>query len=40
LRTGVASHDDRDAELLQIISTAASVQPASEQHSSAPTTQK
>jgi len=40
LRTGVASHDDRDAELLQRIGTAASAQPASEQHSSAPTMQK
>jgi hypothetical protein len=39
-RTGVTSHDDRDAELLQRISTAASVQPASEQHSSAPAMQK
>jgi hypothetical protein len=40
LRTGVASHDDRDAELLQGIDTAAAVQPAGEQHSSAPATQK
>ena len=40
LRTGVASHDDRDAELLQRISTAASIQPASAQHTSAPTMQK
>jgi hypothetical protein len=39
-RTGVASHDDRDAELLQSISAAASVQPASQQHSSAPAMQK
>jgi hypothetical protein len=40
LRTGVASHDVRDAELLQIIGAAASVQSASEQHSSAPTMQE
>ena len=40
LRTGVASHDDRDAELLQRIGTAASIQPASAQHTSAPTMQK
>lgn len=32
LRTGVASHDDRDAELLQRINTAASVQSASPDH--------
>jgi hypothetical protein len=40
LRTGVASHDDRDAELLRRISAAASVQPATEQPPSAPTMQK
>ena len=40
LRTGVASHDDRDVELLQRIRTAASIQPASEQHPSAPAMQK
>jgi hypothetical protein len=40
LRTGVASHDDRDAELLQKIGTAASIQPASAQHTSAPAMQK
>jgi hypothetical protein len=40
LRTGVASHDDRDAEFLQRIGTAASVQPASAQHSSAPAMRK
>ena len=38
LRTGVASHDDRDAELLQIINTAAAYQPASDQHPSGLTT--
>lgn len=32
LRTGVPSHDDRDVELLQKISAAASTQPAGEQH--------
>jgi hypothetical protein len=40
LRTGVAAHDDRDAELLQRINAAASAQPASEQHPSAPAMQK
>jgi hypothetical protein len=34
LRTGVASHDDRDAELLQIINTATASQPASDQRPS------
>lgn len=38
LRTGVPSHDDQDAELLQRIGAAASVQPASQQHFSAPAT--
>jgi len=38
LRTGVASHDNRDAELLQIINTAATSQPASDQHPSGLTT--
>ncbi len=38
LRTGVAAHDDRDAELLQLINIAAASQPASDQHSSGPTT--
>jgi hypothetical protein len=32
LRTGIASHDDRDAQLLQRINTAASVQSASPDH--------
>jgi hypothetical protein len=40
LRTGVASHDDRDEELLQRISAATSVQLGSEQYPSAPATQK
>jgi len=40
LRTGIAAHDDRDAELLQRIATVASTQPACEQHPSAPTMQK
>lgn len=35
LRTGVPSHDDRDAELLQKISAAASARPAGEEHPSA-----
>ncbi|MFO1124632.1 MAG: hypothetical protein U1E25_04625 [Methylocystis sp.] len=35
MRTGVPSHDDRDAELLQKISAAASGRPAGEQHPSA-----
>ena len=39
LRTGVASHDDRDAELLQIISTTAGSQLASDQHRSGSTTE-
>lgn len=34
-RTGVPSHDDRDAELLQRINAAASAQPVDEQHPSA-----
>jgi hypothetical protein len=38
LRTGVASHDDIDAELLQRINTAAASQPASGQHPSGLTT--
>ncbi len=40
LQTGVPSHDDRDAELLQRISTAASFQHAGEQHPSVPAMQK
>ncbi len=39
LRTGVASHDDRDAELLQIINTAAAPQLASDRHPSGLTTE-
>ena len=39
LRTGVASHDDRDAEFLQIIDTAAAPQPASDRHPSGLTTE-
>jgi hypothetical protein len=38
LRTGVASHDDRDAELLRRIITAAASQPSSDQHASGLTT--
>jgi hypothetical protein len=39
LRTGVASHDDRDAELLQRIGAAASAQSTSQKHRSGPATQ-
>jgi hypothetical protein len=39
-RTGVASHDDRDEELLRRISAATCVQLTSEQYPSAPATQK
>jgi len=39
LRTGVASHDYRDAELLQRIGAAASAQSASQQHRSGSATQ-
>lgn len=40
LRTGVAAHDERDVELLQRISTAASIQPAGEQYPSPSAVQK
>lgn len=39
MRTGVASHDDRDAELLQIINTAAAPRLANDRHPSGLTTE-
>ena len=39
LPTGVALHDDRDAELLQVIGTAAASQVANDQHRSGSTTE-